>query len=374
MWTAYLMHTASGQIGPRVSFDELSWSMELNGTDSISISLRKSDLPKVDLSLWLSPWWGSVVLCYNETPIVAGPILTRPTESVENIKINCGGIRSVLANRIVIDEYYDWTGLAKTSVNYSGLSLATIGQRIVKLVQEKPAGALPISFPLPEETVANDADHQRNYKGFNVQNLRCDDVLTKLSDTISGPDIMFRPRRVTDSQLTYDMWHGTERQPRIQQRQYPVWDTTAANGSVVDVSVIVTGSYMTSRVFATGAGQDEGLLMQVATDTTLLQKGYPLLESVISSDSEKSHTVLGYAKSEINEKLNPLMEIQMTIRADSAIPLGEFWPGDLIQVVTKGWLAFPDGINRMRLLAVSGDATNNLKVNLQMDDRYALTQ
>lgn len=185
---------------------------------------------------------------------------------------------------------------------------------------------------------------------------------------------MFRPRLASDSVLTWDMWHGTEQQPRIAQVNYPVWDTTAADGTVVDMSTIVTGSYQTSRVYATGAGSDEGLLMEVATNTTLLQKGFPLLETVISSDSEKSNTVQGYAQSELAENVNPLMEIQMTIRADGPIPIGTFWPGDLIQVVTKGWLSFPDGVNNMRLLAITGDASNNLKVNLQMDDRYTLTQ
>jgi hypothetical protein len=184
---------------------------------------------------------------------------------------------------------------------------------------------------------------------------------------------MFRPKRVGDSQLTFEMWNGTEKQPRISQTQYPVWDTTV-EGDVVDMSTITTGSYQTSRVFATGAGQDEALIMEVATNTTLLQKGFPLLESVITSDSEKSTTVQGYAQSELAENVNPLLEIQMTIRADAAIPLGEFWPGDLIQVVTKGWISLPDGVNRMRLLAISGDASANLKVNLQMDDRYTLTQ
>lgn len=374
MWTAYLMRAQTGQLGPRVSFDDLQWSLELNGIDSIQISLRKSELPPVDKATWFAPWWGGIALFWDNYPVVAGPIISRPTESVENVSISCGGLRSFLQKRLVVAEYYNWTGLAKTKVSYSGLSLATIGQRVVKLVQEKTSGDLPISFPIPEETAANDADHQRNYLGFNLSNLTCDDVLTKLSNTIKGPDIMFRPRLVSDSVLTWDMWHGTEKQPRIAQSQYPVWDTTAADGTVVDISTIVTGSYQTSRVYATGAGQDEGLLMEVATNTKLLQQGFPLLETVISSDSEKSNTVQGYAQSELAENVNPLMEIQMTIRADGPIPIGTFWPGDLIQVVTEGWLSFPDGVNNMRLLAITGDASNNLKVNLQMDDRYTLTQ
>lgn len=372
MWTAALFQVTSGNIGPRLNPESFSWTIALNGTESISMKLKKSDLPAVDLTKWLSPWWAGVVLYWDNVPVVAGPIIARPTEDINSVALNCGGIRSVLTRRLVAYEYSDWSQLSKSVVSYSGLSLGTIAQRVVALSQQKVGGTLPISFPMPEENaILNDADHQRNYRGFNLQNINCDDILTKLSEVINGPDIMFKPRLIRDNLLTFDMWHGTERQPRISQTQTPVWDLTPVNGQVADMSTIVTGTYQTSRVYSLGAGQDEGLLIKVATDDTPIQAGYPLLETVINiGSSEDPNVVLNYANANIKTNIAPLLEVQMTVRGDGDIPFGKFWPGDLIDVVTKGWISIPDGMTPMRLLSISGDSTSEVKASLQREDKF----
>lgn len=372
MWTANLFQVSTGNIGPRVEFESLSWSIELNGVESISMKLRKSSLPIVDRRFWLSPWWAGVVIFYNEVPIVAGPIITRPSESTDFVTIGCGGIRSVLAKRFVTEEQSNWDNLAKSKKYWSGMSLATIAKRAVEAAQQKPAGGLPISFPVADELVANDANHERTYLGFNLQNINSSDILTKLSNVLNGPDIMFKPRLVRDNQLTFDMWTGTEKQPRIYQKHTPVWDTTPNTGHIVDMSTIVTGSYQTYRTFSTGAGQDEGLLIKVATNEGPLQSGYPLLENVINvGNSENPVVVANHGLSHLWANKESLLEVQMTVRTDGPIPLGEFWPGDLVHVITKGWLSLPDGMTEMRLLSIVGDTSNSVKVSLQKEDKFA---
>jgi len=335
------------------------------------MKLMKSALPAVDLRLWLAPWWAGVVLFYNNVPIVAGPIITRPSESADFVTIGCGGIRSVLAKRFVTEEQSNWDDLAKSIAYWHGMSLATIAKRVVTQAQSKPAGSLPISFPVADELAADDADHQRTYHGFNLQNINASDVLTKLSNVVNGPDIIFKPRLIRDNQLTFDMWTGTEKQPRIFQKYTPVWDTTPEKGSIVDMSTIVTGSYQTYRTFSTGAGTDEGLLIKVATNEAPLQAGYPLLETVVNVDnSENATLVAGYGTANLWTNKEPLLEIQMTVRADGPIPLGDFWPGDLINVVTKGWISLPDGMTEMRLLSITGDTSDSVKVSLQREDKF----
>lgn len=371
MWSANLFHVASGQIGPRLNFESVSWSIELNGTESISMKLKKSDLPSVNLDRWLSPWWAGVVLFWDGTPVVAGPILTRPSESFDSVSIACGGIRSVLKRRIVSLEQTDWSKQSKSVIQYTGLSLGTIAKRVVDQSQAKIAGRLPILYANPDETFANDADHQRTYRGFNVQNIDCDDILTKLSNVINGPDIMFKPKLIADNQLAFVMWTGTEKQPRIYQSQTPVWDTTPEKGQVSDMSTIVTGSYQTSRTYSLGAGQDEGLLIKVNTNEAPLQAGYPLLETVVNvGNSENPDIVNGYGLANLWTNKESLLEIQMTVRGDGPISFGQFWPGDLVEIITKGWLSLPDGKTQMRLLSISGDSSSEVKVSLQKEDKF----
>lgn len=371
MWTAHLYQSISGKIGPRLSYESLSWSVELNGIESIQLNLKKSDLPPVDLTKWLSAWWAGVVLFWDGVPVVAGPITTRPSESWDSVSVNCGGIRSILANRVVVEEQSDWTKLSKSKVSYSGLSLGTIAQRVVQKAQQKPAGKLPITFALPEQGGAADGYHQRNYKGFDLQNLTCDGILTKLSNVIDGPDIMFKPRLIRGNQLTFDLWHGTEDRPRIQQQFTQVWDTTPQKGQVADMTVNYTGTYQASRVFSLGAGMDEKMIIQVSTNNAPLQQDYPLLEKVINKGSSENPAVVkGHGDAELAANDEALLEVQMTVRGDAEIPFGSFWPGDLARVYTKGWLSIPDGMTPMRILSLTGDGSNNVKVSLQQESKF----
>lgn len=372
MWEAYLFQNTTGQIGPRVNFESLSWSMELNGVESMSLKLPKSGLPDgLNLKYWLAPNWAGIVILFNGVPIVAGPILTRPNESFDTVSLGCGGIRSILAKRLVSQELADWSTLNKTLVSFKGMSLGTIAKKVVQQGMNKKSGPLPISFPIPDETVVDDADHERNYRGFNLQNINVHDVLTKLSNVIDGPDIMFKPRLLRDDRLTFDMWTGTEKQPRIYQRFTPVWDTTPARGQVVEMSTITTGTYQTNRTYSLGAGQDEGLLIKVNTNDVPLQEQFPLLETVVNvGNSENPVLVDSYGKANLVANSYPLLEVQMTVRADGAIPLGFFWPGDLVEVVTQGWLSLPDGTTQMRLLSITGDDSNSVKLSLQREDKF----
>jgi hypothetical protein len=368
MWSAYLFQTTTGRIGPRLNYETVDWSIDLNDVEGINLRLRKSELPDINLKKWLSPWWAGVVLLWNRTPVVAGPLISRPYENTDVITIGCGGIRSVLTKRFVVEEFSNWDDLPrKGHLGWKDYSLGTIAKKVVQAAQDKPGGKLPITYALPDIA----GIHERNYEGFNVANLTADGVLSNLSDVTGGPDIMFKPRLLQDSVLTFDMWTGTDTQPRIYQKHTPVWDVTPVRGSVVDMNLITTGTYQTGRVYAVGTGQDRGTVIKVETDPTMIQQEYPLLESYISySNSEDPQVVQGHAKASLEANIGPLVEIQMTVRGDGDIPFGEFWPGDLVNVATKGWLAIPDGMTQMRLLSMSGDSSNNVKVSLQRDDRY----
>lgn len=369
MWTANLFQVTTGSIGPQVRFSELKWNIDLNDTESIDIELMKSDIPPVDRNLWLSPWWGGVLLSWDGTPIVAGPIMSRPNETYKSVSVSCGGIRSLLAKRLVTQELSDWTKLSKSKVSYSKLSLPTIAKRVVQQSQNKYAGSLPISYAIPDQV----GTHQRNYEGFNVQNINCHEVLTKLSNVIDGPDVMFRPKLIRDNLLTFEMWTGTEGNPRIYQQFTPVWDTTVQHGNVVDLRIVTTGSYQTNRTYAIGAGEDQGKLIVVNTDERPMNKLYPLLETVVDTgNSENRSVVASHGDSNLETNSEPLVEIQMRVRGDGPIPFGHFWPGDLVEVIAKDWIGLPNGKTKMRLLSMTGNHTPEVTVSLQRDDRYSI--
>lgn len=372
MWTANLFHVPTGNIGARLNFENITWSASLNATEDFSLDLKKSDLPKVDYATWLAPWFAGVVLMWDGVPIIAGPMTDRPNEDFDSVSLSCSGIRSILAKRVLVVEQSDWSKLAKSSIKYTGMSLGTIAKRAVASVLSKPGGNLPISFPIADELAVNDVKHQRTYQGFDLQNINVDDILTKLSNVINGPDVMFKPRLIDANSLTFDMWHGTEASTRIYQNNTPVWDTTAAFGGVVGAQVVMTGAQQTSRVYSLGAGQDQGQIITVNTNSTPLAKGFPLLETVINSSNSENKTVVNeHGKSKLALNASMKQQLQMTVRADDSVNfLGTFWPGDLVKLNVTGWLSLPDGVTEYRLLNMNGDGSANVKLSLQPESQF----
>jgi hypothetical protein len=372
-WTTFLIQTTTGRIGPQIDVDGTTWGIPLNGIESLSTLVKKNSLPKnLDLNYWLSPWWAGILLMWRNVPVFAGPIVSRPLEDFNNIKLDCSGIRILFTDRFVTQEFRDWSGLAKSELFYSDMSLGTIAKRAVQASMNKAGGSLPISFPVPDQFgYGDDADHQRTFEGFNIANLNCDKLLTDLSKVARGPDIMFKPRLLDSSRLMWDFWTGTEGQPRIAQNNLLVWDTDAATGQVADLSVVSTGSYMTNRVFSTGAGTDQGTVITVSENPAPLLQGYPLLESTISiSQSPNPDVVKAHGDGVLEANTDMLREITLTVHTNGVYKFGSYWSGDAMDVFTKDWLTFKDGRHRCRLLHMSGDLStaSSIKLNLQPEN------
>lgn len=367
MWEAYFFHVVSGTLGPRVNFKDLSWSMSVNDIGELKVSLSKTDLPDTRQNPWLNEWWSGIVIMYSGVPIIGGPIISRPSESYSEIKIDCRDIRAVFEHRLAINEQDDWAKLAASRVKYSGMSLGTIGKKVVQLGMNKPGGPLPISFPIADQDAPIDGDHQRTYEGFNLSNINVDAILTKLSGVTNGPDFQFKPRMTADNRITFDMLYGSEAYPYLQQDFVPVWDITSAYGEVSDLDIVRTGTYMINRAFVTGDGTNQATKIKEAHDFSYIQKGYPLLEGVQSfGDIKTSEVLQAHATGHLNSNKNPLMEIQLTVRIDGKYPLGTYWPGWECQLYIKNWLDLPDGVYWMRILTVSGTHANSVRMSLQL--------
>lgn len=368
-WSVYLIKTMTGQIGPKIDPAALNWSISLNTTESASIEIKKSSLGQYDPTEWLTPWVGGVLLVWDGNPIFAGPIIGRPDETFDIIKVDCAGIRSILARRLVSYELLDWGQLATSVIAYTGMSLGTIAKRVVQQAQLKSNGSLPIAYPVADQFVADGADHQRTYEGFNLQNLDCDAVLKKLSEVHLGPDIMFKPRLLNDSRLVWDLWTGTNNQPRIVQNNVPVWDSTPVNSGVAELNVVSTGAYITNRVYSIGDGMDQGTLITVSENAPSRDSGMPLLETVIAiSKSSDPKVVKAHGDGVLYANSDVLREITMTVRADEPYPLASYWPGDLVEIVVKGWISLADGVHKCRLLNMSGDLFNNVRLSMQTEE------
>lgn len=364
-FTVYLLRTVTGEVGSRIDPMTASWAIELNKIESGSIKVAKRDLLRRGAEWW-APYSGGVLITYTgpddtERPITAGPITGWSAETAEDLTLDWAGIRTILAGRVIAQ-----------TMSYRGLSLGSIAWAIVDGTSSiKPAAGLPITHGSPTETATENADHQRTYERWNVANNAVAKRLTELSEVINGPDIMFRPEWVDDDHrmIRWSMVHGTEANPHIAQARTPDFDTTAPASDVADISAKSEAAHMVSRVWATGAGEGDGVARVYVEDLASTARGFPFLEKVISDNDQASPDKLRVkAQAALAESQSMIDQLTFSVRADSRKnTLGTFCVGDQVQVTVRGLRSIPDGRHQMRLIQMSGGLDEKVTLDFQKE-------
>lgn len=361
MWSVHLLRTVTGEVGPQVDPVSGSWSIELNKTETGSLTLTKTDLARIPREWW-TPHIGGVLLAYTgpdgiTRPIVAGPITGWPSETLTHLEVEFEGIRWVLAGRIIAQ-----------NMNLTNLSLGSIAWRIVdETCSIKPGAGLPVVHGSPDQ----ETGHQRTYERWNLSNNSVDKRLTELSGVVDGPDIMFRPEWANDEHtlIQWSMVHGTEDRPPIAQSWTADIDTTAPRSGVLDIKVKSEAAHIVTRVWATGSGEGEGVARTYVEDLSSLADRQPFLEKVISeTDQGDVEKLRAKASGELAASKRMLDQVDLTIRADSVKhPLGLWHVGDTCNVTLAGWVSIPDGMHPMRLLKASGGLDEKVSLEFQED-------
>ena len=229
------------------------------------------------------------------------------------------------------------------------MSLGTIADRIIDLATARQAGSLPIRHrqDLAQTDLSAAVGHARQYDACNLANNGVDKRLSELSDVIGGPDIMLRPGidwgdTMTPPAAYATVIHGVEGQPQIPQRRTTVWDATRPAGPVTSISATVDASQMWTRRWATGAGQDADILMDVRQAEQMLQAGMPLMEDVTAYSSVTTHATL-LAHVDALVAAGQRQTVQWTATVDLTHPdasPGVWHVGDRVRVITPPTRAY----------------------------------
>lgn len=384
-WNAYLFNVASGQLGPRIEPKSASWSITINETEELSMTFNKRSLPKLQSKNWIRPWWAGVVLLYKNVPIFAGPITANPVETMDTISVACKGIRAVLAKRYVVRERPSWLELrsldnmAAWGYKYTNLSYGTLAKRAVSIAQTKPGGSLPIRYAVKDiaeidptkDSAGNDIlvtkrPHTRYWYGQNMQSMNCEAILQELSDVDNGTDILFKPVLFDENTIGWYMYTGLgDDHPNILQDKETTWDTTSNKGDITDLSLSSSGVNMVHRVFGIGSGSGAGTIIEVGQNLTQTTQLFPLLEGTVSASTTNRGQVKSLADSTVRSNQKPMHQFDATVRADGATRLGQFWPGEIATIITKGWYGLKDGENSAKILTMSGDLSNSVKIGFK---------
>lgn len=360
-----LVRTITGDRGPVFEPSSLSWSIELNKIESGSLTVPRQILARVNPEWWY-PGAGSVLVTYQDPfgrniPVVAGPITGWPTDKGDEVSFDFAGIRNELKYRIV-----------QKDKAYRGLSLGSIAWRLVKeTMEETPGGMLPIVHGSPDQQVGDDADHQRTYEAWNRQNNAIDKRLTEISEVINGPDIMFRPEWVdeTEQAVQWVMYHGTEKRPPIIQTWTADFDLTGPAPGITDPQISSDASLLAHRIWATGSGEGKDVAVAKAENLASLSKWVPFREHVLTqTDQGDDSKLLAKARGELEASQHITQQVNFSIRADSKkYPLGSWKVGDTAMVTVGGFLTMKDGTRPMRIMKASGGLDEKVSLEFQED-------
>lgn len=366
-WRVYLVRTITGELGPQVDPVTGSWAIELNGTESGQLTIRKAELARLDRR-WFAPWWASVLFTYTfdgvERPIVGGPVTSWASETDEELVLDFAGPRRILDARVARRE-----GAANADlIVYRDMSRGAIMWALVKVATAKPGGGLPIVHGSPSEA------HGVPYIQLEAWNLSSASIgrrLQELSDDSDGPDVMLRPRWANGGRTAVEwaLVHGTTTNPTIAQDSTPDWDTTSARANVSSVSVRSAAEHLASRVWVTGAGEGAGTTIAAATDLAVVDAGGPFLEAVASdANLVTTEEAKARAAAELAAREDMLDQVTLGVRAnDPKAPLGTWHVGDKGNITLAGWFSIPDGTRQARIIRATGGLTDNITLEFQED-------
>lgn len=356
-WNVYLVETMTGRVHTKLeAANGGSWMEKINSTSEMEVTLPTPWLLKQPYKWW-RPWSASLMVTFDDVPIVAGPIVAEPEGDPDMSTLKAEGILSILWKRMVTDRFYrpgEEEALNRSMASFEGNSLGNLAWRFVQKAMERPAGYLPIV----NGGFWEEQNRQRNFRGFNVANNQTGNRVELITGVINGPDIAFRPRWTSErhEQIEWVMCYGSEATPTIDQSHTYVLDATSSFQDVLALKATAEWNPL-HRIYATGAGEDEAILHQIVDMHIDADDNMPYLEESWSDAGiENNRLLLEKAQGKLQASRERIVQVQLQVNIGSQeMPLGTWWAGDLHEVIwPEGWTQLSKGQYAMRVLQRSG--------------------
>lgn len=397
MWRCYLCDTVTGLIRAEIEVPSFSWSISVSdcsfdstadkGTgegESSGITIPWAAIPAStpeERGEYLSTGRRALCLCWEDEddgsimPIIFGAIGER-TDTYLDTSFSLDSPMTLLGERYAVEEDAFGTGtyvdegeedddtddetiyyVTTSSIYLSGLSFRAIAAYIGTLCTEsKPGGTLPIDWQYTGES----GSHERTYYGYNVSNISCSDIFTKLANVSGGPDMQFRP-------YMYDSTHVRLLFEAASDSDVYLGDSVHYLHDYNNLTVEHSAPY--HRVYQTGAGSEQAMLCYLAEDLTYCELDddpFPLKETTSSDTSDDSiDEVVSAATAKLESVRYPLC--QVTLETDvSEVDIGNVWPGEQFMVPIYDFPTLPDGEYTMRLMEMSGSEGTSISMTFDV--------
>jgi hypothetical protein len=251
------------------------------------------------------------------------------------------------------------------------LSGVSLGGQIIQLIQQAmswPGASLPLVLPAVEAGTTTNT----------WQGIEGKKVWAAISDIMkreNGPELNAAARLTLDGLgIEWVVTVGTTAEPLIYSPTVTGWNVTSKESPVKSLTISRNASGMASLSWATGGRQNDTVILSRVEDDTLIDLGYPLLQTWDSTHSDVvvQSTLDDYALANIRSARSPAQTWAFVVKAhpvdarrNAAGPqLDDYDVGDFIRLhvdpyddeTGRGDLFMPGGGDfDLRIVGIAGD-------------------
>jgi hypothetical protein len=357
LWVA---DTRTGRMLWELPMATQSWSSTLGAVGTIRATLEVEKTwdsladqderdPRILLREVLTgPWRFSLVVMWGNNTVWAGPYISFHRPAPQEVELSGAEVGKLLAKRVLVAPgAVSATDSTADTIIGPGTTKPHAAAVLLKQLITGAGNNLPISVTDPGGAGID----SRIYYGYDLRTYW--DALSALSAEVDGPEIRFDPQVTAGSDGNYLSWTAQIGNPHVG-RASTVWafdsDVTSVIGLDTDASTTALG------VWSGGSGTSRDKLITHATDTTLLNIGWPMIEEVDTAhSSETVYPVLAAQTSAVlAAHKQPAVSLQVQVPADVDPMVGTYRVGEDFQVDIREDPLIPDGIYVRRVAGIAG--------------------
>lgn len=332
------------------------WLQQVNADGSFTVTTPiggNGGLSKRTLRGYVAEGRFGVAVCWgsggtSDWIAQAGPIWSYAPDEGTNgpptLQIGGSGFWGLLKARLQVPG--TWTpsmGISGTNstANYGPSSMHDIARSM--LLDTLMRDSLPLDVP----AAAGSGTNVRNFPGYDLAMMG--QRLYELTQDIGGPDVVFQPYFASSNLIRFQALIGN---PYLVQAGDPLIFDYRSN--LTSLKAPSDGSKLSITTYEKGNGVEASTLFAYATDTTLTNAGWPLLESVDSSHASVTDqaTLQGWANSVQTQFGRPIETWVSTILMDSNPQAGTYSPGVTATYNVAGHPWLEDGQYSQRILGL----------------------
>lgn len=314
-----------GSYGFRLPYTAATWTHTLNQPGSAQVTINYSrDAVKLNLGDELRPWKCLIALMRGRDVIHAGPLTDVDWKASDRtLDLTVGG---------------GWTCFTKILVIDSKLS--GFGQQRVTIDEKHPAGVMAMTFrgsygdivrglvmealkwqawPIDAPKFEN-GTKTRTYYAWDLATVA--DRISDITQLETGTEVRFDPYLADNGQLRWKCRCGN---PEIVDTSH-IWNTTAPDGRAIFDSVSGKGTDMTTQVWGTAGKDSDKTLMAKKTNTAMINKGWPLMQSTNTSHTTVSDmsTLAAHIAAQLNTNSWPDETYTLRVGAEQTVQPGDW--------------------------------------------------